>query len=233
MKQAGIPWSQAVLTFVGVKCLLSVTLSALLAIAPTHPSGRTRPSAQRTLGVLVGMIWPEAWLSTVVKRRQRHVAARPARRSRHVGAVPGKAGSAWPRPLQRVSSEMRRAHPLLADGCHDGDETQLGMSVARRQVVREPPRPQGAQELASVLLQSERYGSSLVMRCASIRHARQERYWARAEETAQKAAVKILFRTMLFILPGIFIVILGPAAYQSQNSSRIAEETDDGATSIG
>jgi tight adherence protein C len=36
----------------------------------------------------------------------------------------------------------------------------------------------------------------------------------RLEEKAQKAAVKILFPTLLFIFPAIFVVLLGPAAFQ-------------------
>src|SRR5439155_20687801 len=68
--------------------------------------------------------------------------------------------------------------------------------------------------LASVLLQSERFGAGVVKALRiHADTARQERQ-QRAEEVAQKAAVKILFPTLLCIFPAIFIVILGPAAYQ-------------------
>ena len=97
------------------------------------------------------------------------------------------------------------------------NEMQLGMSVgeavksfATRADLKE------AHELASVLLQSERYGSCIVGRCqAAFRTSRARKRYRRAEEIAQEGGRReILFPTLLFIFPAIFIVILGPAAYQ-------------------
>ena len=68
--------------------------------------------------------------------------------------------------------------------------------------------------LASVISQAEKFGASLVkslrVHADTLRLKRQQR----AEEMAQKAAIKILFPTLLFIFPAIFVVILGPAAFQ-------------------
>jgi tight adherence protein C len=98
------------------------------------------------------------------------------------------------------------------------NEMQLGMSAGeamksfgnRSDLVE-------AHELAAVMLQSERYGASIVkpLRLHSDL-ARQARH-RRAEEVAQKASVQILFPTLLFIFPAVFIVILGPAAYKIVN----------------
>jgi tight adherence protein C len=215
MKQAGIHGRQAVLTFLGVKALLAIALMALLSIACLSFLPGRFVFGAAALGALVGMGTPEIWLSSVIKRRQRKLRqALPDALDMLVLCLEGGISSAG--ALQRVSSEMRRAHPLLAEEMGTMEnEIQLGMSVgeavksfATRADLKE------AHELASVLLQSERYGSSIVkpLRLHSDL-ARQERY-RRAEEIAQKAAVKILFPTLLFIFPAVFIVILGPAAYQ-------------------
>jgi tight adherence protein C len=68
--------------------------------------------------------------------------------------------------------------------------------------------------LASVVIQAERFGASvnkaLRVHADSLRLKRQQR----AEELAHKAGTKMLFPTVLFILPVLFIVLLGPAAFQ-------------------
>jgi tight adherence protein C len=66
--------------------------------------------------------------------------------------------------------------------------------------------------LAAVIRQADQYGASLVkslrVHAATLRIKRQQR----AEEMAQKAAIKLIFPTVLLIFPAIFVIILGPAA---------------------
>jgi tight adherence protein C len=62
----------------------------------------------------------------------------------------------------------------------------------------------------------QRFGSELstALRCYAdtLRYQREQL----AEEMAQKASIKILFPTMLLILPAVFVVLAGPAAIKIQ-----------------
>ena len=67
--------------------------------------------------------------------------------------------------------------------------------------------------LASVIVQSEHLGTSVV-KALRIHSDTLRSNASNAGNWPQKAAVKILFPTLLCIFPAIFIVILGPAAFQ-------------------
>jgi tight adherence protein C len=118
--------------------------------------------------------------------------------------------------LQRVADELQTAHPLLAsEMALVLREVQLGLTAGdAMKKFGERSGLDDVRNLAAVLQQSERFGAGVVK---TLRiHAdtsRQERH-RRAEELAQAAAVKILMPTLLCIFPAIFVVILGPAAYQ-------------------
>jgi tight adherence protein C len=118
--------------------------------------------------------------------------------------------------LQHVTLELHRAHPGLAGEMEVVQHEMLLGKTAGEAVQKFGERCdlEEVRTLASVLLQNERYGVS-VARALRI-HAdgmRQQRR-QRAEEQAQKAAVKILFPTLLCIFPAIFLVVLGPAAFR-------------------
>jgi tight adherence protein C len=99
--------------------------------------------------------------------------------------------------LQRVSTEMKLAHPILGAELEISQrEMQLGLSAGEAlQKMAQRCDVEELRQLSSMLMQSERYGTSVVK--ALRIHAdscRLERY-QNVEEMAQKAAVKILPKT--------------------------------------
>jgi tight adherence protein C len=68
--------------------------------------------------------------------------------------------------------------------------------------------------LAATLIQSEQLGAQIAPALRASSDAMRARRRMRAEEAAQKAAVKILFPLVLFVLPAMLMVIIGPALIQ-------------------
>jgi tight adherence protein C len=96
--------------------------------------------------------------------------------------------------------------------------TELRVGESRRMAVRNFAERVGSDEamaFANAVLASDQLGSPLggILRsqAADLRHRRQ----MFAEERAQKAPVKMLFPMVIFILPVMFVIILGPAVLGS------------------
>jgi len=66
--------------------------------------------------------------------------------------------------------------------------------------------------LASIIIQADRFGSSIAQALRVQSDAVRTKRRQIAEEKAAKTAVKLIFPLVLFIFPGIFIVLVGPAA---------------------
>ncbi len=66
--------------------------------------------------------------------------------------------------------------------------------------------------LAAVLIQADRFGSGVAQALRTQSDSMRTRRRQLAEEKAAKTAVKLIFPLVLFIFPGIFVVLVGPAA---------------------
>ena len=92
---------------------------------------------------------------------------------------------------------------------------QLQMGRVRREVLHDLGVRTGVddmQSLAAILIQSDKFGSSIAQALRVQSDSMRVKRRQLAEERAQQTAVKMIFPLVLFIFPGIFVVLVGPAA---------------------
>ena len=163
----------------------------------------------------IGIILPNLWLARRKARRQSTLMkSLPDFLDLLVTCV--QAGLSLNGALQRVTAELAVAHPVLA-GEMGIAERQIELGAAPDLALRnfaERSDLAALATLSTLIEQARRFGTSI---CDALRtHAEtiRDQREQRAEELAQKAAVKILFPTLLCIFPAIFVVLVGPAAVQ-------------------
>jgi len=123
--------------------------------------------------------------------------------------------------MQRVGSEMAIAHPCISrEFGITHMETRVGlprMDALKNMGVR--TGCEALQSLASMLIQADRFGTSIAtalrVHADTLRVNRQHA----AEEMAAKASVKMTFPLVLFIFPATFIILAGPTVIGLMNSS--------------
>lgn len=213
---AGFYGRQAMAVFLGAKMVLIVApalVGLALGVVGIFPT-REAVLAGACLGI-VGMIGPGFWLDNRKSNRQ-NMFRRALPDALDLLVICLEGGLSLPGSLRRVSAELKTAHPLLATELNIVQrEIQLGRSPGESlQQMGFRTDLEEIRSLASVITQAEKFGASLVkslrVHADTLRLKRQQH----AEEIAQKATVKILFPTLLFIFPAVFVVILGPAAFQ-------------------
>jgi tight adherence protein C len=213
---AGLYSRQAMPLFLGVKMVLIVTpaLAGLAAGTVGLVPVSHGALAGACLGVF-GMIGPSFWLDKTKAARQMSF-RRALPDALDVLVICLEGGLSLPGSLRRVSTELRAAHPALAAELAIVErQIQLGRTTGEAlQQMGQRTDLEEVRNLASVVTQAERFGASLVKSLRVHAETLRQRRRQQAEEMAQKAAVKILFPTLVFIFPAVFVVILGPAAFQ-------------------
>jgi tight adherence protein C len=216
LMHAGIyaPWAPSVL--VCVKLMMIVT-PPIIGFA----LGQTRilnPNVALFYGATAGgfgIIVPSLWLDR--RKAKRHaVLSRALPDFLDLMAACVQSGLSLEASLQRVADELAVAHPLLArEIAVVEQQMELGATAdAALRNFAERSDLGALFSLSSLIEQSRRFGTSVTdalrTQAEMLRYHREQA----AEELAQKASVKILFPTLLFIFPAIFVVLVGPAAVQ-------------------
>ncbi|PHS16951.1 MAG: secretion protein [Blastopirellula sp.] len=125
-----------------------------------------------------------------------------------------EAGLGLDQAMRRVSEEMKKTYRVIAEEfglCN----FQLQVGRARSEVLHELGERTGVDDLhslASILIQADKFGSSIAQALRVQSDSMRTKRRQIAEEKAAKTAVKMIFPLVFFIFPGIFVVLVGPAA---------------------
>jgi len=211
---AGLYRRQAMVVFLGVKVLLIAP--AFLCVAASL-IGVVTLWQGLIIGLCLGiggLIGPSFWLDRLKRKRQSNF-RRALPDALDVLVICLEGGLSLSAGLRRVSTELRTAHSELASELAIVQrEVQLGLTSGEAlKKMGERSDLEEVRSLASVILQSERLGASLVKSLRVHAESLRLKRYQRAEEKAAVAATKVLFPTLLFILPAVFVVVLGPAAF--------------------
>jgi tight adherence protein C len=112
-----------------------------------------------------------------------------------------------------VADELRPVCPVLADEMALTN-LELHLGAPRSEALRSMADRTGAEEISSLagaLVQSDRFGTSVSDMLRTFASAMREIRSTKAEEAAEKMAVKLLFPMVVFIFPAVLLVVAGPA----------------------
>lgn len=127
-----------------------------------------------------------------------------------------EAGLALDQAMMRVGEDLHHAHPELSDEFHMVN-LEMRAGKPRAEALRNLVERTGVDDLRSLvgtLIQTDRFGTSVAqalrVHSDSLRTERRQR----AEEQAAKTTIKMVVPLVLFVLPSIIFVTLGPAVIQ-------------------
>ena len=112
-----------------------------------------------------------------------------------------------------VADEVRQVSPVLS-GSMSLTNFEMHLGVSRIEAMKHMAERTGVDDLkslAAILIQTDRFGTSIADTLRVFAQSiREERSFA-AEETAEKMSVKLLIPMILFIFPAVLGIMVGPA----------------------
>lgn len=164
------------------------------------------------LAFVVGFFLPRIVLRRMIRSRQLRLRWGLAD-ALDLMVVSIEAGLGLNAALVRVGEELKSVHPDISE---ELELTNLEIRVGRErdEALRNLAERTGVDDLRSLtamLIQADRFGTSIAKAVRVYADSLRTKRRQRAEQAAQKAAVKLLMPLACFLFPTLFIVILGPA----------------------
>ena len=216
LMQAGYQHSRAARTFQVVRTVSTVACAALaLVIALAANRSGVMVIMALVAGCGIGAFIPSFYLGRKARKRQRAIASQLSD-VLDLLVVCVEAGLGLSEAIKVVGAEAERHGQVIGtELALVSGELAAGSSLgqALRQFA-DRTAVADVKPLAATLIQSEQIGAQIGPALRSISDSLRSARKMRAEEAAQKTTVKIMFPLVLFVLPAMMSVIVGPAMIQ-------------------
>jgi tight adherence protein C len=212
---AGYRSENALQIYYGIRVLCALALGVagffLRAYVPMPSLAPVLPVAAAGIGFFL----PSPVLDHLVSRRQERLRyALPDALDLLVVCV--EAGLGLDQALLKVAEELAITHPEI---CEEFKMVTLEMQHGRRRAealknLGERTGEPNLRKLVAVLLQTDRFGTSMADSLRTHSEFMRTRRRQEAEERANKVGVKLVFPIFFCILPAMFLVVAGPGVLQ-------------------
>lgn len=161
---------------------------------------------------VLGYILPSFYVGARVRRRQKEILkALPDALDMMVVCV--EAGLALNQAIVRVSEEIEHVSQVMGEQLALVN-LEIRAGAAREEALRNLAERTGVpdiQALVAMLIQTDRFGTSIAQALRVHADTLRSKRRQRAEEAAAKTTIKLVFPLVLFVFPAMFVVILAPA----------------------
>jgi tight adherence protein C len=216
LSQAGMRSRDAMVVFMFLKAAMPVLLAAvtfllvyLLEFADLSPGMRLLAVLG---GAVLGFFVPEMYVSNRTKKRQLAL-SKSLPDGLDLLVICAESGLSLDASLDRVANEIGGASPALAEEL-SLTSIELGFLPERRQELLNLNHRTNLASIRGVvntLMQTEKYGKPLSQSLRVLANEFRDQRLLKAEEKAARLPATLTVPMILFILPVLFIVLIGPA----------------------
>lgn len=169
-----------------------------------------------------GFLLPDMLLKNLIQKRE-EILRKALPDAFDLLVICAEAGLGLDAALDRVAREITPGHPVLAEEL-GLTAVELGFLPDRRTALMgltERVQLPSIRALINTLIQSEKYGTPLAQALRVLSSEMRDERMMKAEEKAAKLPATLTVPMILFILPTLFIVLLGPAILQVMDINKI------------
>jgi tight adherence protein C len=216
LAQAGLRSRDAIIVFLFFKVATPILLGAaafllvyLLQVGDLPPAGRL---VAVLCGIGLGLFVPELYVSNLTKKRQLAL-AKGLPDGLDLLVICAESGLSLDAALDRVANEIGDANVELGEEL-SLTSIELGFLPDRRQALVNLNRRTNLPSIrggVNTLLQTEKYGTPLSQSLRVLANEFRDQRLLRAEEKAARLPATLTVPMIVFILPVLFIVLVGAA----------------------